>query len=177
MSEKVDLDAPPPGNFYHFSSRVTTRLESGLYISNGMGWSPDLKYFYLTDSPIRTIYRYEYDPDSGELGGKQVWIHTPKEPGVPDGLTVDTEGCLWSAQWGGWKVIRYDPDGKKMREIELPVEHPTSCTFGGPQLNELFITSAWTPLGAEQRAAQPLAGDIFHLQLEVKGQSVFRAAI
>jgi L-arabinonolactonase len=176
MSEKVDLDAPPPGSFYHFSRRVTTRLESGLFISNGLGWSPDQKYFYLTDSPIRTIYRYEYDLKSGELGEKQVLIHTPEESGVPDGLTVDAEGCLWSAQWGGWKVIRYDPDGTRMQEIELPVEHPTSCTFGGPQLDELFITSAWTPLTAEQRATQPLAGDIFHLQVEVKGQAVFMAA-
>ena len=82
---------------------------------------------------------------------------------------------MWSAQWGGWKVIRYDPEGTKMMEIELPVAHPTSCAFGGPNLNELFITSAWTPLTDEQKAGQPLAGDVFHVQLEVTGQPVYRA--
>ena len=176
MREEVDLDAHPPGSFYRFVRNVAAScLENNLYISNGLGWSPDKKYFYLTDSPVRTIYRYEYEPTSGEITNRQVWVHSPDEPGVPDGLAVDSEGCVWSAQWGGWKVIRYDPEGVKMMEIELPVGHPTSCAFGGPSLNELFITSAWTPLTPEQRAAQPLAGDVFHVQLEVKGQPVYRA--
>ena len=176
MCEQVDLDAPPPGSFYRFLKKVAaTCMENNLFISNGLGWSPDKKYFYLTDSPIRTIYRYEYEPTSGEIRNRQVWVHSPDEPGVPDGLAVDSEGCVWSAQWGGWKVIRYDPEGVKIMEIGLPVAHPTSCAFGGPALDEMFITSAWTPLTDDQRAAQPLAGDVFHVQLEVKGQPVYRA--
>ncbi|MBN2044483.1 MAG: SMP-30/gluconolactonase/LRE family protein [Anaerolineales bacterium] len=175
MCEQVDLDAPPPGSFYRFDGTLVVCHERDLFISNGLGWSPDQKYFYLTDSPIRTIYRYEYDGDRGEIGNRIVWIHSQDERGVPDGMAVDAEGCVWSAQWGGWKVIRYDPDGVKMEEIELPVAHPTSCAFGGAEMKDLFITSAWTALKEDQRASQPLAGDIFLLELDVRGQAPFKA--
>lgn len=175
MCEQVDLQAAPPGSLYrlHAGLNIET-LVSGLHISNGLGWSPDQTHFYLTDSPRKTIYRYEYDSASGEIANAQVWVHNPNEPGVPDGLAVDADGCVWSAQWGGWKVIRYDPDGQRMLEIHLPVEHPTSCAFGGPNLDELYITSAWTPLTAAERAEQPLAGDVFHFPAEVSGLGVNR---
>lgn len=174
MSEQVDLQSPPPGSLYRFHpDKSIDRIEHSIHISNGLGWSPDHSHFYLTDSPRKTIYRYSYDLESGAITDRQVWVHSPDEAGVPDGLAVDAEGCVWSARWGGWKISRYDPDGKLMQEIQLPVEHPTSCAFGGPDLDELFITSAWTPVNAHQRAEQPLAGDVFHIQLNVKGLPVF----
>jgi len=85
---------------------------------------------------------------------------------VADGLTVDSEGCLWIAYWDGWKVARYDPDGKLMTEIKMPVQRPTSCNFGGPDLNVLYITSASTELDLKE---QPQAGDLFRIVTDVKG--------
>jgi len=175
MREQVNLDGPAPGSLYRLDAQqMVEKLVSELHISNGLGWSPDRTCFYLADSPRRTIYRWAYDAASGGIANRRVWVHSPDEPGVPDGLTVDAEGCVWCAQWGGWKLIRYDLDGQAMLEIRLPVAYPTSCAFGGPNLDELYITSAWTAMTAGERAAQPLAGDVFHLPLEVKGQPVYR---
>ena len=172
MRERVDLDGPAPGSFYRVSAADLSiqKVETNLHISNGLGWSPDHKTFYLTDSPQHLIYHYHFDAASGQISDREIFLHTPDELGVPDGLAVDAEGCIWSARWGGWKVTRYSPKGEVLQEIELPVEHVTSCAFGGPELNTLFITTAWTPLTEDQRAAQPLAGDIFAVDLEVQGQ-------
>ena len=172
MRELVDLDNPPPGSFYRVDKDDLSiiKVETNLHISNGLGWSPDHKTFYLTDSPRRAIYYYQFDPAAGEIHEQEVFLHTPEELGVPDGMTVDAEGCIWSARWGGGKIIRYSPEGEELQEIKLPVEYPTSCAFGGPDLSTLFITSAWTPLSEAERTTQPLAGDIFAIELDVKGQ-------
>jgi len=144
-------------------------METGITISNGIGWSPDNKTMYFTDSPPRVIYAYDFDPTTGAIENRRIFVQTPEEEGEPDGLTVDSEGFVWSARWGGWKVTRYDPTGKMEREIRLPVQYPTSCTFGGAQLNELYITSASTALSEEQQREQPLAGDLFGLRTDVRG--------
>ncbi len=145
------------------------RMESGVTISNGIGWSPDNRTMYYTDSPVRMIYAYDFDPATGAIENRRPFVHTPDEKGVPDGMTVDREGFVWSARWDGWKVTRYDPDGKVEREIQMPVQRPTSCTFGGPELTDLYITSAWTGLSDVERAGQPLAGDLFRLPTGVGG--------
>ena len=88
---------------------------------------------------------------------------------MPDGLAVDAQGYVWSARWGGWKIVRYAPDGRVDREVPLPVELVTSCAFGGPDLKDLYITSAWTEVPPERRAAQPLAGDVFRLKTDTPG--------
>ena len=174
MQEDLPAGEPATGSLYSLDAAGQVRKkESDLFISNGLGWSPDKRKMYLTDSTRRTIYQYDYDPASGEIAKRIPLIHTPDEPGVPDGLAVDGEGCIWSARWGGWKVTRYDPAGKPMTALTLPVEHPTSCAFGGPDLNLLLITSAWTPLDAAARHAQPLAGDVFCVEVGVKGQGVY----
>lgn len=139
-------------------------METGVSISNGIGWSPDNKTMYFTDSPLQTIYAYDFDPATGAIAKRRVFVHDPGEPGVPDGLTVDRDGFVWSARWDGWALLRYDPDGRLERKIPMPVQYPTSCIFGGPALNELYITSAWSPLGERGKAAQPLAGDLFRLR-------------
>jgi sugar lactone lactonase YvrE len=82
---------------------------------------------------------------------------------------VDSQGFVWSAFWGGWIVRRYDSQGRLERSVSLPVECPTSVTFGGKDLNEIYITSAWTALDAKGRAAQPLAGDVFRIQQDIQG--------
>lgn len=144
-------------------------METGITTANGIGWSPDDKIMYFTDSPLRMIYAYDFDAATGEIENRRPFVHNPDEPGVPDGLTVDTEGFIWSARWDGWKITRYDPDGKVEREIEVPAQRPTSCTIGGPNLTQLYITSAGTGLDWIARTKQPQAGNLFRIDVGVKG--------
>jgi sugar lactone lactonase YvrE len=98
-----------------------------------------------------------------------MFAEIPAENGMPDGLTVDSEGFIWNAHWGGWRVTRYDPEGKIEREIRLPVKNVTSCIFGGEDLGDLYITTAWYLLSDDERKEQPLAGDVFRLRPGVSG--------
>ncbi len=144
-------------------------MQSGVTTSNGLGWSPDQKTLYYCDSGPRTIYQYDYDAASGAIENRRVFVQIEAGEGSPDGLTVDTEGFIWSARWDGWKIARFDPDGKLEREIPIPAARVTSCVFGGPDLTELYITSARTGFSDEQLKEQPLAGGVFRLQTDVKG--------
>jgi len=146
-----------------------TRLVDQVTISNGIGWSPDHSTLYFTDTLRHSIYAYDFDAESGGISNRRTFVSTEGEEGVPDGLAVDSEGCVWSARWGGWKVVQYDPDGVAMEEIRMPVEQPTSCTFGGEDLRDLYITSAWTELPKDARQRQPLAGDLFRLHVSTPG--------
>lgn len=137
-------------------------------ISNGLGWSPDNNIFYHTDSRDHTIYAYDFDPHKGLISNRKIFCQTPSDY-VPDGLAVDAAGYIWSAKWDGWKVTRYDPLGRIDLEIPLPIQRPTSCVFGGKNLDKLFITSARIGLEAEILAEQPLAGNVFVVQTEVSG--------
>ena len=141
--------------------------ETGIMCSNGIGWSPDNTTMYYSDSQRFTIYAYDFDLESGDIANRRVYLRP--EQGEPDGLTVDSEGCVWAAMWDGWRVDRLDPDGKLITSIPMPVQYPTCPMFGGPNMDELFITSAWTAMGKERRHEQPLAGDLFHIQTDVKG--------
>jgi len=145
-------------------------IETGVRISNGIGWSPDDALMYYTDSPLGVIYVYDFDLENGSIENRREFTTVPPEHGVPDGLTVDSEGFVWSAHWDGWRISRYDPQGKIERVIYLPVQRPTSCTFGGVGLDKLFITSAWTGLSESERREQPLAGDLFILPTDLMGQ-------
>lgn len=137
-------------------------------ISNGLGWSPDNATFYYTDSGDRVIYAYDFNLDFGLIYNRRIFVQTPSDY-VPDGLTVDAAGYVWSANWDGWKVTRYDPLGRIDLEIPLPIQRPTSCTFGGENLDKLYITSARIGLEAKDLAKQPLAGNVFVVQTDVHG--------
>lgn len=145
-------------------------MESGIQISNGIGWSPDSTLMYYTDSPMGIIYQYDFELETGTISNPRDFVQVPPEDGYPDGLTVDSEGFVWSAHWDGWRISRYDPAGAVERVVYLPVQRPTSCAFGGPDLDQLYITSAWTGLSEAERGKQPLAGDIFVLPTQVRGQ-------
>jgi sugar lactone lactonase YvrE len=145
------------------------KMEIGIGISNGLGWSLDGQTLYYTDSRKRVIYAYDFDGASGEIANRQDFIFTPDEPGTPDGLAVDSLGFIWSARWGGWKISRYDPTGKLEREIQLPVEFPTSVAFGGLGLEDLYITSAWMELGDARKDTQPWSGDLFVMPAPTPG--------
>lgn len=144
-------------------------MVGGVQISNGIGWSPDNRTMYYTDSPIHTIYAFDFDAASGAIANRRVHIHTPGQPGVPDGLTVDSEGFIWGARWDGYRITRYTPAGKEDRVIELPIARVTSLTFGGPDLKDLYITSAWSGFSEDERRKSPLAGDLFRVSVDVPG--------
>ena len=139
-------------------------------ISNGLGWSPDHKRMYYTDSYQHVIFTFDYEIESGMLANQCPFVHLPNHQDVvPDGLCVDVEGCVWSAHWNGWQVVRYNPQGQPILIVKVPVQHVTSCCFGGENNDLLFITSARGELTADEIAAQPLAGDIFIFQTDTKG--------
>jgi L-arabinonolactonase len=166
------MSSTPTNSLFRLDHDCTIRrMESGICISNGLGWGPDDRVFYYTDSLTRTIYAYDFDASSGSIANRRIFTRVPAVAGegLPDGLAVDEEGYIWSARWGGWKVVRYAPDGSIEREIAMPVKFPTSCAFGGPDLDELYINSAWEEIAPEDRANQALAGDVFRLKTQVRG--------
>lgn len=144
-------------------------MEEGLHISNGLGWSPDDKTFYFTDGPTK-ILAYDFDAEAGTISNRRIFAEFGPGDGVPDGLTVDSEGYVWVAVWDGWAVRRFAPDGRIERTISLPVPRPTSCTFGGPDLDRLFVTSARIRLSAKHLAEAPLSGSVFAFDAGVRGQ-------
>ncbi len=124
----------------------------------------------------RTIFAYDFDVDSGRIGNRRLFADCAGQPGAPDGSAVDAEGFLWNAQWDGWRLVRYAPDGRVDRMLPLPVQKPTSCAFGGPDLTTLYVTSAIWDLSPEARAAQPHAGGLLALDLGVRGLPCTRFA-
>ncbi len=130
--------------------------------SNGLAWSADSRTLYYIDSPTRTVVAYDFDPGTGAISGKRVVITIPEGEGFPDGMTIDAEGALWIALWDGWKLVRYEPaGGTKTGEIQLPAARVTSCTFGGDDFEDLYITTAKINLSEEELREQPLAGSLF----------------
>ena len=136
-------------------------------ITNTLRTSVDGQYLYLADSLDQTLYRYDIIGDG--LGGQQVFAQTKGQAATPDGSAVDCEGYIWNAQWDGWRLVRYAPDGTIDCIIPLPVQCPTSCSFGGPDLKTLFITSARDGLSDAALEGQPRAGGLFAISLDVAG--------
>lgn len=146
--------------------------ETGLTISNGLGFSPDGNTFYLTDSAARKIYAYRFDGRAGVLHDRRVLIDLEGlfEPGIePDGLTVDQDGHLWCALWNGWALVRFNPKGELVQRIDMPVQRPTSLTFGGKDMNELYVTSASVGLSQAEVQRGFYAGDLFRIPTEARG--------
>jgi L-arabinonolactonase len=142
-------------------------METGIIISNGIGWSPDNQTMYYSDSGgSGVVYAYDFDLESGSISHRRVFLPPTGTAAVADGLTVDSEGCLWIAFWDGWRVERRAPDGSLLQQIAMPVQRPTSCAFGGKELNELYVTSASPEI---VRTEQPQAGDLFKICTDVKG--------
>lgn len=160
--------AAPVGALYRLDGAGNCQLmRPNVTCSNGLGWSPDNRTMYYTDTPTRHIVAYDFDGETGQISHERIFAED--SDGFPDGLTVDAAGYVWSAKWDGWKIVRYAPDGTVDREIPLPVQRPTSCTFGGPALNQLYITSASVGLSASERAEQPLAGSLLVLETDATG--------
>ncbi|NQU97424.1 MAG: SMP-30/gluconolactonase/LRE family protein [Chloroflexi bacterium] len=190
-----DVIAGPDGSFYggtgHLPSNTLFRfrpngqvdiIEDNLGLCNGMGFSPDLDRFYFTDSAARTIYRLDYDRATGDMSNKRDFVRVPGDLGIPDGMTVDAEGYVWSAIWYGGVIIRFDPDGKEERRVEIPARQTSCAMFGGKDLDELYVTTAtfgghgepltgFEPPGYDFSAHR--GGELYRVKLDIKGKPEF----
>lgn len=152
------------GRLYHVSTDQSIELiETGLAIPNGMGFTPDREHMYLTETNARTIWRYSYDTSTGVLGERESFVQTEGD-GVPDGLAVDESGAVWSAQWDGNAVVRYDDTGEILRTIRFPTKKVSSLTFGND--DAIYASTAG---GDDPEANGSLAGALFRLQGPVAG--------
>ena len=165
------------------TSGKTRVLDDGVHLANGLGFSPDSKILYFADSAARRIFAYDYDLGRGSVQNRRVFVQVPKTEGLPDGLSVDSDGYVWSAQWYGSSIVRYDPDGKVERRIQFPAKQVSSLTFGGPQLMDIFVTSAAQsepmpimPPGYDPRTG-PFGGALYHLNVGIAGQPTCMADI
>ena len=164
-----DLQTRHCGALYRVDRHAQAlRLDEGYVITNGPAFSPDGRIFYHTDSLARIIYAYDCDA-SGCLTDKRVLVRIDESVGVPDGTTVDAEGCLWAAIWGGWAVHRYSPAGELIESVPLPCSNVTKVAFGGADRRTVYVTTAWAGLSETERSAQPQAGDLFAFRSTVSG--------
>jgi len=155
----------PSGSLWRLEpGKAPMRMEDGLTVGNGIAWSPDDRRLYLADTLTATVWQYDFDIASGALANRRLFLSTAHISGFVDGATVDADGCYWAALFRGGAVAQFDPDGKLMRHIRLPVSNPTMCAFGGPGLDVLYVTSASRFLDAAQRRDQPLAGRLFAIE-------------
>lgn len=149
-----------------------TRMLTGLTVSNGMGWSPNGQEFYLIDSIPGLLWTWRFDPDDGALSSRRL-VTDSVGPGIPDGMAVDEEGCLWIACFGSGRVRRLSPQGDFIGEVRLPVSYPTSVCFGGPRLDQLFVTTA------QRQEGEPNGGQLLVIDAGVTGlaMSSYRGAV
>jgi sugar lactone lactonase YvrE len=147
------VDEPKAGGragLYRLDRRGLTRLADGILTSNGLAFSPDGRVLYHADTPRFVVWRYDYDPQTGEAENRRAFVRiepTADDRGRPDGAATDVEGCYWTALYEGGRVCRFDPDGRLMAAIPLPARRPTMAAFGGPDLTRLFVTTATDPGG------------------------------
>jgi len=169
--------SPPdrPGRLYRLDPDLSlTTVFDGIGTSNGMGFTPDRKCMYYTDSRTRRIDLCDYDQATGALSNRRVFADVPESGGTPDGMTVDAEGRVWGARWGGSRLVRYTSDGQLERTIAFPCPKVSSVVFGGPDHADLYVTTA----GGHERATEgPAAGSLFRLRAGVRGVPEFRSRI
>lgn len=158
-------ESPGVASFYAYDGAVREVLD-GVTISNGLGWSPDHRTMYYIDTPTRRVDAFDYDEETGAVRNRRPLFEVD---GDPDGMTVDDEGLLWVAVWGGGEVRRYEPSGKLAARVRVAATNTTSCCFGGPDGGTLFITTSRQDLTPEQERAEPDAGRVFHVSPGVTG--------
>jgi sugar lactone lactonase YvrE len=144
-------------------------METGLTISNGLGWSPDGATFYMTDSAKQKIYAYRFNAKSGAIADRRILVDLTAEAVEPDGLAIDRQGNLWSALWDGGCVVCFNARGEELERIAMPVQRPTSLAFGGPTLSDLYVTSASVGLSQAEIQQDVYAGDLFRIATHATG--------
>lgn len=158
-------------------------LDEGICLSNGLGFSPDNKILYYTDTVPRIIYAYDYNLDKGTVLNRRIFVKIPDDEGIPDGMTVDAEGYVWSAQWYGGCIVRYDPDGKVERRVNTPAKQTSSIVFGGKDLTDIYVTTAAksvtlhvAPKGYDFDAPD-VGGPVYRYNFGIKGIAEYQADI
>jgi len=166
------------GSLYRLDPDLSVhRMRGDITVANGIAWSLDARSMYFIDTPTMTVAAFDYNLETGDIANPRPVVHTPDGPGFPDGMTIDAEGMLWVAYWGGWRVVRWNPNtGEALAVIELPVERVTAPWFGGPNLDELYITTARVGLDDAGLTGQPHAGSIFVAKPGVRGLAAFEFA-
>jgi sugar lactone lactonase YvrE len=155
------FEREPSGKLYRLDPDLSwTQVDSGYLVTNGPAFSNDGRTMYHTDSARRRVYAFDLAPD-GTAANRRVFAEFGEADGYPDGMTVDAEDCVWIAFWDGWCVRRLSAKAERLAELRVPVQRPTSCAFGGPDLDRLFITSARRDLTPEDLERQPDAGGLF----------------
>ena len=153
-----------------------TKVLDGVGTSNGMGFTPDDAFLYYTDTKAREIYRFRFDAYSGSISHREVFVRVPDQEGEggPDGMTVDSEGYVWSARWGGGCLVRYTPEGQEDSRIHFPAKKVSSVTFGGEDYTDIYVTTA----GGDNKGEDgPGAGALFRVNLGIKGRPEFLSRI
>lgn len=163
----------PRAALYSISKDTEVRkLIPNVGLANGLTWSADGSVFYFIDTDRHTVSRYDYDKATGDILNGRVIIKVPDEMGVPDGMTIDSEGSLWVALWGGKSVTRWNPEtGRLIDRIEVPAKNVSSCCFGGKNMDELFITTASQNTDLQK---YPLAGNVFIAHPGVTGSRTYK---
>jgi sugar lactone lactonase YvrE len=169
--------AGPTGTVYRLDPDLTiTPQFAGITVTNGLAFAPDGRRLYFADSPTRTILVFDLDPETGALANRRIFAGPDAAPGYPDGAAVDADGHLWSARWLAGCVARFDPDGRLVATIEVPVARVTCCAFGGPDLASLYITTASQGSLKDGPPPEPLAGGVFVARPGVAGLPEHRFA-
>lgn len=165
-----DVRRDPTGSLYRFDpDGEATKMLGDIIVPNSICWSPDDRVMYFADTYRMQIRSFKFDANNGRISDETLFAETRDRKGRPDGATVDAEGFLWNAEYAGGRLVRYTPDGRIDRVLELPVSQPTSCSFGGENLETLFVTSATQRLSEAELAAQPQAGGVFAIHVGVAG--------
>jgi L-arabinonolactonase len=165
-----DPETKPTGSLYRLDGDLSChRLLDGLVVPNALCWSPDSRTMYQADSSRGTVWAWDFDATGGGIANRRTFVEIPASEGGPDGATVDADGFVWLAHWGGGRLSRFDPAGRLERVVPLPVQRPTCPAFGGPGLDVLYVTSASIGLSTEERTRQPWAGSILAIDAGVRG--------
>ena len=161
---------PGAGSLYRLDpDGETHEILREVTISNGLAWMPDVRTMLFIDTPTQRVDAFDMDPTTGAISNRRPLVEIPAAAGMPDGMTIDDEGCLWVALWEGGAVHRYTPEGRLDTVIDLPCTNVTSCCFGGADLDDLYITTSSLGLSDELRASQPSAGGLFRYRPGVTG--------
>jgi len=165
-----DLEKNISGTVYRLDHKGNfTAILHDIGNPNTFVWSPDKSKFYTADSVRQIMWVFDYDNESGDISNRREFFSLAGTDIIPDGSTVDEHGFLWNAQWNGWRIVRYAPDGSIDRIIRMPVACPSSCCFGGGDMNVLYVTSARKDQTEQQLQQQAQAGALFAIDVGVKG--------
>ena len=160
----------PDGCLYSLDPDLGFReIDSKICVANGIGFSPDGRTMYVSEQWDSRILAYDYDPDTGNAANRRSFAEVDPEEGYPDGIVVDSEGFLWNGRWGGARIVRYAPDGEVDRIYHLPVEVGTCAGFGGKDMKDLYVATAWYGMKKNERRKKPMSGDLFRIRTDVAG--------